>query len=69
MSHKSHAWERSATSWRAHSTEEHLTDDLVEFKSLVVIEAVCVDDLSHHFKGWLSTELLFDWHIEIINED
>ena len=40
MTQKSHTWERSATSWGAHSAEEDLADNCGKLKVLIVVETV-----------------------------
>ena len=69
MPQQSHAWQGTASSRSSHRAEEDLTHDFRELKSLFVIKAIGIHDLSHHFEGRLCSKLLFKWHIEIIDED
>jgi hypothetical protein len=33
------------------------------------IPATQVEEVSDDFVGWLLTEFIFDWHVEVLNED
>jgi hypothetical protein len=59
----------SATTWWAHRRDEDNVLDLHVLLSKSIVPAFVVHPLTEQLERWLSTILLFLWHVEVINED